>query len=152
MLFCILLFIILSFALRLPAERWRDTRVMIGMVFVSLGLMMHNIVDGLLVAIWYIVLISDYGKMLKINESFDDDTTCNIYVPPSNSSNVVKASKVNNQRKALWDNTYKKFTDSLSTTYPYNSKMLLELQNAYDLQNPSKYRYNNDLDSFSLNL
>lgn len=154
MLFCILLFIILSFAMRLPVEKWRDTRVMIAMSVVAIGLMLHNIIDGVLVAVWYIFLISDYGKLFLQSEHFFDatpTTTCTYYTPsqPASGNTVTK---MGDTRKDLWDNTYKKFTSSLASVTPFDPFLQTQLQTLYEKQIPEKYRYNSKIDTFPVNV
>lgn len=149
MLFCILLFIILSFAMRLPVEKWRDTRVMIAMSVVALGLTLHNVIDGVLVAGWYIFLISDYGNLFLRNENFFDGCS---YYTPTPPKGVTVTNQPLTTRQQLWESTYKNFTSSLANVTPFDPFLSSQIQTLYEKQIPEKYRYNPNIDPFPVNV
>jgi len=151
MLFCILFFIIISLILRLPAEKWRHPYIVSAFVVFIIFSFAHSVVDGVLVLIWYIFLISDYGKLFLKSESFDG-TGCMVHVASNANPNVTATQITTDPRKTLWDNTYNTYNSASANAY-FDPELQNQLSSVYSANvNDAKYFYNKNTDQFPVPL
>lgn len=152
MLFCILFFIIISLILRLPAEKWRHPYIVSAFIVFIIFSFAHSCVDGVLVLLWYVFLISDYGKLFMKNETFDGTAGCAVYITPTANSNVTATQITTDPRKTMWDNTYANYTTASANAF-FDPELQNQLNSVYSANvNDSKYFYNNNTDNFPVTL
>lgn len=122
MLVYVLFFIIISLLLQIPVQKWRSPYVASTFVVFIFLIATKNVVDAIVLFVWYVFLVSDYGRMFVTFESFDTRSTVMKTISDSQSAAY---------KKAVFDSDFE-----------------TQMETLYDLKYPS-YKYNEDTDKWT---
>lgn len=155
MLYCVLFLIIISLILQLPARQWRNPWMAVVFLIFGLLLLFNNLLDGILVFLWYLFLISDYGRMFFKEDHTEDEqerfdtSSCNIMLAQGQSPQLMNIQTASDPRKAGWDQLQSSYNSAVSNGI-FDPELTNEIQNVFNAEYGPQFRYNAVTDQFAL--